>query len=152
MIVVDLIGVGEYKVRDIVLSLVNEMPEIRYRVTKKTAYDIVSCFGGKFLDDISEEICCVPAQLKCDIEKICIQNSERGFNTAVLIDSYSQVKEAVLSGADYLIIRKPITDPPAIVGDVLNATKLVLREIESALRQIVDEAQILSVRKKIERR
>jgi orotidine-5'-phosphate decarboxylase len=46
---------------------------------------------------------------------------------------YATPKEAVLAGADYLVIGRPITQPPHSVGGPLNAAKRISDEIREAL-------------------
>ena len=41
--------------------------------------------------------------------------------------------EAILAGADYLVIGRPITDPPKEIGGPVEAAKLIIEEIETAL-------------------
>lgn len=41
--------------------------------------------------------------------------------------------EAIRAGADYLVIGRPITNPPASIGSRVKAAKLVAEEIEAAL-------------------
>jgi orotidine-5'-phosphate decarboxylase len=40
--------------------------------------------------------------------------------------------EAVKAGADYLVIGRPITNPPRGVGSPLDAVKKIIEEIEAA--------------------
>lgn len=42
-------------------------------------------------------------------------------------------REALQRGADYLVIGRPITQPPRDIGTSINATKLILDEISSVL-------------------
>ncbi len=42
-------------------------------------------------------------------------------------------KQAREAGADYLVIGRPITEPPPEVGDPLRAVKLIVEEMEAAL-------------------
>jgi orotidine-5'-phosphate decarboxylase len=44
--------------------------------------------------------------------------------------------QAVLAGADYLIIGRPITKPPLEIGSPLNAVKMIQKEIAEALEGI----------------
>lgn len=43
--------------------------------------------------------------------------------------------EAILAGADYLVIGRPITNPPAEVGSCVDAAKRIAEEIDSALER-----------------
>lgn len=40
--------------------------------------------------------------------------------------------EAIRAGADYLVIGRPITEPPAEIGGPVEAAKLIIKEIEEA--------------------
>lgn len=42
--------------------------------------------------------------------------------------------EAIDAGADYLVIGRPVSDPPEEIGDSLEAVKLIIEEIERAER------------------
>lgn len=42
-------------------------------------------------------------------------------------------KEAIQKGADYLVIGRPITQPPSFIGTPTDAAKLILNEINSVL-------------------
>lgn len=44
--------------------------------------------------------------------------------------------EAIAQGASYLVIGRPITQPPRQIGGAVDAAKRVAEEIESALRQL----------------
>jgi orotidine-5'-phosphate decarboxylase len=43
--------------------------------------------------------------------------------------------EAILNGASHVVIGRPITRPPAEIGSPVDATKLVIEEINAALRR-----------------
>jgi orotidine-5'-phosphate decarboxylase len=44
-------------------------------------------------------------------------------------------REAIVAGADLLVIGRPITSPPAKVGSALEAVKLIVEEIEAGLKE-----------------
>lgn len=44
-------------------------------------------------------------------------------------------KEAIVQGADYLVIGRPITTPPDNIGNPVYATKLIIQEIEEGLEE-----------------
>lgn len=43
--------------------------------------------------------------------------------------------EAIRAGADYLVIGRPITKPPSSVGTCVDAARLIIEEIEGALKE-----------------
>lgn len=49
-------------------------------------------------------------------------------------------REAILRGADYLVIGRPITSPPTRIGTPIDAVKLIIEEIEKT-EQEIDNAQ-----------
>ncbi len=44
--------------------------------------------------------------------------------------------EAILAGADYLVIGRPITKPPKNIGSPANAADLILEEVSGALEKL----------------
>jgi len=44
--------------------------------------------------------------------------------------------EAISAGADYLVIGRPITQPPPEIGGPVEAAKKIAKEIEKALRNL----------------
>jgi len=91
----------------------------------------------------ADGIICAPTDLKAikaseDTEKLlCVVPGIRPAWAEVGDQSrYATPKQAILDGADYLVIGRPITRPPQAVGSPLVAMRRITEEIEEAVQNL----------------